>query len=254
VDHGTPTIISAVRPYVIGAGLFPESQTGFEVYGSQFFGDTTLGYHLTLSNGRGNVSEYMDMDSNKAFGARAFATFSQLGTLTLGGSLYVGRATEAGTHLIPGAPNPFVQDILVQYDEFVYAFDLTWQYAGFRLQSEFISQSMAFTDEGRPPIVIPIFPGSLMPDDNIWGMYVLLAYELPWLPLMPFVQLDYTDLGSAVFQGVLNMKAVFGFGLNYRPVETVTLKAQYYQGRIHPVVDEPTGDLRIFRFTAAWAF
>lgn len=255
VDHGTPTIIPAVRPYIIGAGMFPQSQTGFEVYGSQFFGDTTLGYHVTLSSGRGNVSDYADMDKNKALGARAFATFNQVGTLTLGGSLYFGRSTDADIHLNAGAPMPFAQDILSQYDEFVYAFDLLWKYSGFHLQSEFIHQSIAYTDAGRPPPGIPIYPGTLMPDDQVWGLYVLLAYELPWLPLMPFVLFDYSDLGSMPFlTGVLDMQDVYGFGLNYRPVETVTIKGQYNQGKIHPLAGEPAGNLRIFRLTAAWSF
>lgn len=34
VDRGTPTIIPPSRPYVIGIGMFPTRQTGFELYGS----------------------------------------------------------------------------------------------------------------------------------------------------------------------------------------------------------------------------
>lgn len=259
VDHGTPTIIPAIRPFVVGAGMFPEAQTGFELYGSQYFGDTTLGYHLTLSNGRGNLDEYADMDKNKGIGGRLYATFNQLGTLTIGASAYGGRATDANMALDPTITMgpPYVQKIVLQYDEFVYAFDLLWKYSGFHLQAEFIAQSYTYTDAGRPAAGLPIYPGSLMPDDSVYGGYLLLAYELPWLPLMPFVQLDLSDFGSQVYiSGQLDVEdVVVGPGLNYRPVESVTLKAQYYQGHYRPPeVNARMQDLRLFRFTAAWSF
>jgi hypothetical protein len=95
-DHGSPVIIGPVKPYVIGEQFFPEAQTGFEVLGTVPVGEkATLGYHLTLSNGRGPVEQYQDYDNNKAIGGRLFLRGYWLGDLTIGASCYGGTVTDA---------------------------------------------------------------------------------------------------------------------------------------------------------------
>src|SRR5262249_49126364 len=70
VDHGTPTLIGIRRPYIIGEALFPERQVGLELIGRYFLSELSVEYHLTLSNGRGPISETRELDSNKAVGGR----------------------------------------------------------------------------------------------------------------------------------------------------------------------------------------
>ena len=73
---------------------------------------------------------------------------------------------------------------------------------------------------------------------------------------MPFLQFDYMDQGVSPYYTVaVNAHDVYGAGLNYRPVPTVTLKAQYYQGKMIPLMQTDVKEyLRIFRFTIAWSF
>ncbi|MEO6600391.1 MAG: hypothetical protein ABIQ16_10995, partial [Polyangiaceae bacterium] len=55
VDHGTPAIIGIRAPFAVAEELFPAHQTGLHLYGNIFFDPLEIGYHLTLSNGRGPV-------------------------------------------------------------------------------------------------------------------------------------------------------------------------------------------------------
>ncbi|HEY6880215.1 MAG TPA: hypothetical protein VI299_19460, partial [Polyangiales bacterium] len=92
VDHGSPAYIPAQRPHAITSGIFPERQTGLELFGRWNAGNhDTLGYHLTLSNGTGPVSEYRDLDKNKAVGGRAYWEHYGRVYTRLGTSGYYGR-------------------------------------------------------------------------------------------------------------------------------------------------------------------
>lgn len=234
VDHGSPTIIPAMRPYVITANMFPLRQTGIEIYGSQLFGQSlTLGYHVTLSNGRGNVDTYADFDSNKALGLRLFATLRAIGKLTLGTSLYYGRSTDSNQIMptIADGNRGLAAKIASQYDELAYAADLQWRLAELRFQLEVFGNQGVYTAGGRPRA--PLSEGTgLVPDFTRWGGYMLVGYALPWLTLMPFVDLEYIADGNAVTGGPASSGRVYAAsgGLNMRPGSSVVLKLQYYHG------------------------
>lgn len=116
VDHGSPTVISVNRPFVIGNDIFPERQTGLELFGSVPLGtDTTLGYHATLSNGRGPISDYYEMDTNKALGGRAYLEFRHFGQLRIGGSVYYGTYSDV-------ADSPILEETINdRYDDLAFA-------------------------------------------------------------------------------------------------------------------------------------
>ncbi|HTV24215.1 MAG TPA: hypothetical protein VMG12_36235, partial [Polyangiaceae bacterium] len=146
VDHGSPVIIGVRRPYIIGEGLIPERQTGVSIYGSQLVGTTELGYNVSLSNGRGPVDSYRDLDHNKALTARLSAVNeSPLGTLSLGVTLFRGRYTDRPSSVAFG-PNGEVGLQYItrnRYDELSVGADLRWIWQGLTLQSEFITRETA---------------------------------------------------------------------------------------------------------------
>jgi hypothetical protein len=92
-DHGSPAIIAAYRPYVIGEQYFPEQQTGIELFGKTLVGDYRLGYHATITNGRSPVDAVSDPDGKPALGGRLEFEAPWAGTLKLGASGYMGRYT-----------------------------------------------------------------------------------------------------------------------------------------------------------------
>jgi hypothetical protein len=254
VDHGTPAIIPAWRPFVIGDGVFPERQTGLELYGSGLLGETTLGYHLTLSNGRAPF-EYLDLDTNKGVGGRLFATFVPLGTLSLGASGYAGKYTDATVGI--GADMMLDAVILEQYDELSYGVDLLWQWEGVHLQAEWLGRDVAFNDEGRIRAPPPLPQTGVVPDYRKWGAYVLVGYRLPWwqgVSVMPFFMLEAIahGRGSAVALGGANSVNVAVYGVNVRPVPAVALKVQYHHGTVVRAGE----DLKLSTIvgSAAWSF
>lgn len=97
VDHGSPVIIGPSKPYIIGDGFFPDAQTGFDAFGSVPVGEsTTLGYHLTLSNGGGPTEATQDRDNNKAIGGRLFLRMYVLGQLDVGIRATAGPSPTSG--------------------------------------------------------------------------------------------------------------------------------------------------------------
>jgi len=234
VDHGSPTIITVQRPYVVNIQLFPERQTGLEFYGRYDFGNEGLGYHLTLSNGNGPASEYRDLDRNKAVGGRVFWNHVGLGEMRVGGSLYYGRDTTSTevTGIRPGTTNQLVstETITNQFDQLNLALDLQWRYGGFHMQSEFITQQRKYTERGRQGAVFPLNGQFLAPNDTLYyGGYLLMGYRFEWLGIMPYAvgsAIKYTDPLSHFATdnaGIL-------LGLNIRPIDAVVAKLEWAGG------------------------
>jgi hypothetical protein len=256
VDHGTPVIIGVRRPFVVGEALFPTSQTGIELYGTHGFGELLLGYHLTLSNGRGPVDRYQDLNDNKALGGRLFARLdsSSVGTLTLGVSGYRGDYTDRDLQFGLNADGDYVANFprTVDYDELSYAADLKWDFEGFWLQSEAIVHEAAYEEGMRPAQqVFGAAPG-FMPDYRRLGVYGLTGYRFDFIGLMPFTGAEYYDLGGGGF--VPDAAAVF-LGLNARPTARVVLKVQYTYSWFPNLEDPPENShYNSIDFQTAWSF
>lgn len=250
VDHGSPVVIPVRRPWSIGVGWIPERQTGVEIYGRHEISATSaIGYHLTLSNGNGPISEYADLDSNKALGWRAFYQLRALGLLRIGASGYYGRSTDAVN--LFALSNGMVgsnRQIKEQYDALTWAFDLTWDLENLHVQTEWLTNQRAYTKRGR--VATTSVSGTQVPSDTIsWGGYVMVGYRLPWLGIMPFIQ------GERV-SGDLNTSKVsfyaFQFGLNIRPVDMLVLKAtwEHVEFQQELAIDP----LNVLMTQVAWAF
>jgi hypothetical protein len=243
VDHGSPTIIPAQRPFVIGVGYFPERQTGIELYGrveaSNYSG---VGYHLTVSNGAGPISEWADLDKNKAVGGRAFWEYRGLGELRLGGSAYYGRYTDSVRTTVFEEEPRVVVDIRTQYDTLALGVDAVWKYGGIYLQGELLQRQNTYTNEGRTASVSPT--GTTFPSDTQdWGGYGLLGYRFDWLNMMPFV--SYQQLHN---QDGLPLTG-YHVGLNVRAIDAVALKLQ-----IDRIAVGDTTPIRLMYAQVAWAF
>jgi hypothetical protein len=206
VDHGSPAVIPVGIPYAIGQAMFPQRQTGLEGFGRVDLNDKlTLQYHLTVSNGRGPFESHLDLDKNKALGARVRLIYQgKLGDIALGASGYYGRNTDANPKNITTGET----QIVLQADELAVAGDLRWVWRGLHLQTEFVQKQTAYTDKGRQYRV---------PDRSSWGGYGLLGYRIPRLEVMPFVMFQRQS------DEYFNLRAA-SFGLNYRPIPELVVK------------------------------
>jgi hypothetical protein len=254
VDHGSPTIIGIFRPYVINENLFPERQTGLEAYGGFYVEDTKVGYHLTLSNGRGPIDSYQDLDSNLGVGARLYVyNDSLLGTFTLGISGYKGSYTDrstAGIAVEDGVLVDFNPPTL-QYDELALAADLKWEWEGLLVQGEAIYREVSYLDATRPVIATtppPPVPGQYA-DSHRFGVYGIVAYRTPWWNIMPFMLAQFTSDPYASDAKEL------AFGVNVRPSPRVALKVEYKYVFIEEIIPGiQLGDLDFVGFQVAWSF
>jgi len=256
VDHGSPVIIGARRPFVVGEALFPERQTGVQLYGSYLVGTTEIGYHLGLSNGRGPIDAFADLDKNKAFTARlSVSNESPVGTITLGGTLYRGRYTDRSlSYYISNEGRLGVEYIASsRYEELGLGADLRWIWNDLSVQGELITREVAYQREELRPaaLALPGQPAGFAPDFRSVGWYVLGAYRLPWYNVMPFFGGESYHPNN----GPLGATAAIWGGLNVRPIPRVTLKAQVTHA--WGLVDEGTvGDnyFNTIDLQAGWSF
>ncbi|HVJ17348.1 MAG TPA: hypothetical protein VM686_18100 [Polyangiaceae bacterium] len=257
-DHGTPVIIPIQRPFVIGESLFPERQTGLEAHLRHPIDRSTVGLHLTLSNGRGPIDMYKDLDGNKAIGASAYLSTEALGDLDISAAVYKGQYTDSYEQngLDTSGPTPELQIEhikTVQYDEFSLAGGVRFRYEGLHVQSEIVMNEVAFDDRYRPESVGIDSQYHAVPDYRRWGAYGLIGYRTPWLGLMPYFMYQFNSFAD---QEMNDPGHGFTPGVNMRPTPNVVLKVEYcYAPFDGPgsfgINKEP---LQMFATQAAWAF
>jgi hypothetical protein len=251
VDHGSPVVIGVGRPFIVGEALFPSSQTGIELYGTTDFNSVQLGYHLTLSNGRGPSSTTMDLDDNKAIGGRLFLRYeSALGTVNLGTAVYRGQYSNKHSELgVVGNGTPTTVTVIdSQYDELSLSVDLKWQWRGLLVQGEAIENEVAYTASGRTvstSLGAPAFDS----DYRRWGAYGLAGYRFSFLGVMPYGSAGYYKEGSP---SMIPELWYFLVGLNVRPTPRVVLKLQY--DYVHFYLDIPSPNEKMLTAQTAWSF
>ena len=256
VDHGSPVIIGVRRPFIVGEAMIPESQTGLELYGTYHLDPVQLGYHLTLSNGRGPIDTYQDLNGNKAIGGRLFAhADTPAGAVTLGLSGYSGRYTDASQQYGIDANGDFTVSypVTLDYNELSLGADLKWEYGGLLVQSEAMMNDVVY-DQMRPPAVVFAGPPGFLADYRRLGAYGLAGYRFDWGGIMPFAGLEYYNNPGS--NGSIGKSAAFWGGLNVRPTARVVLKAQYTYSWFpdDPVGIAPDTHFNSIDFQAAWSF
>ncbi|MES1173485.1 MAG: hypothetical protein ABUL62_04075 [Myxococcales bacterium] len=254
VDHGSPTIIGIKKPFVVAAQLFPEQQTGLQLYGSGFLDPFEVGYHLTLSNGRGPV-EYEDFNDDKAFGGRVYAKTDSVGTLTVGASFYRGGYYDRSAKYAPTSSGGVDQTYttLSKYEEMSLGADVKWEYKSWLAQGEFLMNETNFDNGARPRVQVVKPPQGYTPDYRRWGAYGLLGYRLSFLPLMP-----YAIVQHAYAPDTPNTPPATAYevGVNYRPTAAVVVKLEYQDWHFTSPGAAGFGNypLRILASQVAWAF
>ena len=256
VDHGSPTIIPVSRPFVIGASYFPERQTGFELFGRwEATGVSTLGYHLTLSNGTGPAAEYKEIDMNKAVGGRFYWENRRVGEFRLGSSLYYGRDTDGvPTATIVGTERRVTEKLTTQADTLALGLDVQWKYRGLHIQSELLTRQVRYTTEGRVSAFtlsagMPKYPA----DYTSLGGYLLLGYRFDWWGTMPYVVFQRIKEGDPLLGSGTGVTP-YSVGLNIRPVEAVAVKLEYQHVKFDSDNLFLNDKFRMVGLQVAWAF
>ncbi|MCE9573825.1 MAG: hypothetical protein K8W52_11785 [Deltaproteobacteria bacterium] len=228
LDHGSPTIIGTLRPYIVGEQFFPESQTGIDVFGSTLVGDYKLGYHATVSNGRGPASTVRNLSNDMGFGGRVEFEAPWAGSFKAGASVYAGKFVDRPTDQVSvdatGKPID-VEPVGTRYAEVAYAADAQWIHRGLHLQSEIMARQRAYDTGARPGTAATGFS----PDSASWGIYGLAAYRFErFWNVMPYVQAEhYRALESSVTTQIGRVIRVWDAGLNFRPSASVVLKLSW---------------------------
>lgn len=244
VDHGSPVIIGVQQPYIIGQELFPSKQTGIQLSGEAYAGDAELGYQLTLSNGRGPIDSFGDLDGNKGVGTRLYLNEHALGAGTLGVSAYYGRYTNLTTRTTDAyLPRgwSYSENLIDQYDELALAADAQLELNGWHLQAEFVSNQLNYTPEGRRVFV----GGQYLQDLIRYGAYGLVGYRIPAIRTMPYAYYEQnfeSDLGKTY--------RLLYVGLNFRPDDRVVFKLQY----LNDVLSDSKPVFSTIEGQIAWAF
>lgn len=218
VDHGTPARLMLRPPLFIAIGLFPERQTGVELFGRIHFTPWELGYSLYVSNGRTITAT--DLDEDKALGGRVtLATRGDVG-FQLGGSFFYGSTEDYEKELgIRNGDLGLVRTETIAYDELALAGDVSLDIGSHRLRAEYVARLTVYEPGKHEPYVQGVYADS-------WnqGAYLLWAYELPWWGLEPFLNFDYffyprPRVGEAFLMP--------GAGLNIYLTEATQLRFQY---------------------------
>lgn len=256
VDHGSPVIIGVHRPWIVGEGLIPIRQTGIEAYGAVYLGAMHLGYHVTLSNGRGPIDSYQDFNHNKALGGRIFLrNDSPVGLITVGVSAYFGKYSARRDEPGVEADGSFVirQPLTLEYDELSLGADVKWEWGDLLIQSEASMNEVAYNEQVRPvDAALAGGPPGFAPDSRRHGAYALGAYRTPFFNVMPFFGGEYYDVGA--YPGLFNSRAFFG-GLNVRVIPSVVLKAQYTHARfVDGRPGTPKDRVNLIDLQTAWSF
>jgi hypothetical protein len=197
VDHGSPTLISIVRPEFITEEMWPTHQLGIEAFGQlHHFGGWLLQYHAYVSNGR--TSGVVDTTNDKMFGGRlALSTLHPYKT-TFGLSVMHGTFENQ-----PDLTMPLVNNI-----EYGIAGDASIDLGSLRLRTELTTRRLR-------SVVVGI--------DWDQDAYVLAAYRIGATKFEPYVYLEVSHDPARD----ATLEPIASAGINLYVTPAIQLKAQY---------------------------
>ena len=227
-DHGTPTLISLALPQFIVQRWMPIRQTGVMFYGSAFASDWELGYTGTLSNGRQEISNY-NFNNSFGVGGRVYARreAGQVNT-TFGLSYFTGRTRENEVDFVASSRGinglTAVDKTRWAYTEHVSGADISVDIDATRIRAEGVVRRMVF-DHGRHAAGDPLFaPGSFAPNSWQESAYVLVANQLPWGGIEPYLfgefQEEPTILGDCFLTASVGVNVHFNASLQLKTQAT----------------------------------
>lgn len=279
VDHGSPVILTVRTPYMFTRAMVPNAQTGVQVYG-RFYPryDLFFDYAITLSNGRGPMSEVMDLDENKALGLRLALSYEGDDVFVAAGTYgYMGEYTDSNieTHLemINNEDGQLVLDESAEqpistrannrwgFYEYAVSADLKMNFWGVGLQGEFMLHYVDITHPDTRRLETNLFAGApadmplYTPSFVGYDVYGLLSWELPldkWISpvtITPYAMYEWSTSDDTT--PFTNFHFILA-GLNVRPSPYVTLKGEYF--RAIPETDLYGEDLHGIYFQMAVTF
>ncbi len=243
VDHGSPTLISTAMPQFVQQKYFPLRQTGVQALGSFFVSDWEIAYRAWLTNGRTEQNP-LDFSDNKAFGGRVFARKdggdirAQLGT-----SYHHGSVENKQVNILSAPPlSDTVEFEAVsswEYTENIFGVDVSLDIGDTRIRSEGTARLKQYEPGKRPELGItaPV-QGALEPDAWSFSVYALVAQQLPWWGLEPYMYAELLEQHWGLPDGVI----VLGPGLNMRFSPSAMLKLQVSRAIFFDWLDEVPGD------------
>ena len=229
VDHGSPVRTTIRQPYMQDQRIMPLSQLGLQLFGRLFPARRTyFDYAFTVSNGRGPISQVVDLDENKGLGLRAKLSWEGNNSLvSFGGYGYLGDYTDTKRTIRSVSPDFRVDETVKEsYREYIGSLDLTVKLFGVCFQSEFIRRLALYNERPRRAQEHGI---GFQPDYVTMDFYGLIGWELPlqrWLGsmiLMPYFEVEHTRLDDSTPD---TFSMIYIGGINFRPSPFVTLKAE----------------------------
>jgi hypothetical protein len=254
-DHGSPTLISIALPQFILQQWIPIRQTGLMAYGNTFADEWELAYTLTFSNGRQEISNF-NFDDKFGVGARVYAR-RDTGALntTFGLSYFTGTTSDEEVDVTGVAPVRFTNSTTWEYNEHVLGADIAVDIDSTRIRSEAMVRRQTFTEGLRPP-VSPIFaPGAVLGDRWQYGGYLLVAHQLPWGGIEPFLWAELMESPSVVADGVF--VGSVGVNVHFNPAvqwKTQLTRVAFFDWLYDNPVDASTDSLTALYSRLVMAF
>jgi hypothetical protein len=249
IDHGSPTLVALALPQFILQRWMPVRQTGLMAHGNMFAGDWELGYALTFSNGRQELSNY-NFDDKFGYGGRLYARDENGSVATAFGlSYFTGTTSDEAVNVITASPVTFETQKTWEYDEHVMGADVSVDVAATRIRAEAIVRRQTYTPGHRPPGDPVLAPGSLEPDNWQYSGYVLVANQLPWAGIEPFLWAELQEGPSAVGDGIF----VASLGVNVHFNAAVQWKTQFARAVLFNWMYESDNDTSLNNLTAAYS-
>lgn len=148
------------------------------------------------------MSEYADLDDNKAVGGRVLWSYEGFGQLTVGASGFIGTNANAQTTVSIDADSMLTYTERINARSWVssLAADIQWRYDALLIQAEFVSRQNVYSEGGRPVTTHPLTGVRAgIPDAFDFGYYLLAGYRFEWLGIMPFLVMHHVDYMESRF-------------------------------------------------------